>query len=64
MNLSSLHKTPNGIRKIKRIGSGVQGSSQKPPNLVGGNIKSFIKRQSVKKFDPNVSCSLMNENNS
>ncbi|CAB4026429.1 Hypothetical predicted protein [Paramuricea clavata] len=51
---TSLFKTPNGIRKIKRIGSGVQGSShQKPANLVGGSVKSFIKRQSVKKLDAN-----------
>ena len=50
---TSLHKTPNGILKIKRIGSAIKASSQKPTNLVGGNVKSFIKRQSVKKLDAN-----------
>jgi hypothetical protein len=55
MNFFSSFKTPNGIRKIK-IGSAVQGSShQNPPNVVGGSVKSFIKRQSVKKLDANVS---------
>ena len=51
-------KTPTGLRnlKIKRLGSAVQESSQRPSNLIGGSVKSFIKRQSVKKYDPSVSC--------
>ena len=53
--LFSMLTTPNDIRKTKGIGSAVRTSSQKPSNLVGGNVKSFIKRQSVKKLDASVS---------